>query len=291
MTDQSPRQSLHRVQELDLSLDQLRAEEKNFPEALKAARAEQDRLNNELEETEITLEGVEKRVKQAEFDLTSVRDQIAHAKDEQEKNAFDARAQSQYGSRIQQLEERREEMEEDLAPLHERQRELTEKAAGLREQYRAGRPGLAELETQEKRGMDTGLRAVHPITGDKVPVWVANFVLMGYGTGAVMAVPGHDQRDNEVANKYGLPIKQVIALKDARSESHRIFARDGTVGLDGHRQLVVVENLTFAGRWWKTENAFLAPRPGPRRPFLVNAASSGAGPITSTISPRGACTA
>lgn len=151
MTDQTPLQRLHRVQELDLSLDQLRAEEKNFPEALKAARAEQDRLNNELEETEITLEGVEKRVKQAEFDLTSVRDQIAHARDEQEKNAFDARAQSQYGSRIQQLEERREEMEEDLAPLHERQRELTEKAAGLREQYRAGRPGLAELETQDEQ--------------------------------------------------------------------------------------------------------------------------------------------
>ncbi len=47
--------------------------------------------------------------------------------------------------------------------------------------------------------MDTGLRAIHPVTGEKVPVWVANFVLMGYGTGAVMAVPGHDQRDNEVA--------------------------------------------------------------------------------------------
>ncbi|MRG43425.1 class I tRNA ligase family protein, partial [Klebsiella oxytoca] len=55
----------------------------------------------------------------------------------------------------------------------------------------------AELETQEKRGMDTGLRALHPVTGEPVPVWVANFVLMGYGTGAVMAVPGHDQRDNE----------------------------------------------------------------------------------------------
>ncbi|WP_291424442.1 zinc ribbon domain-containing protein [Deinococcus sp.] len=152
MTDQTPLQRLHRVQELDLSLDRLRDEEANFPEALRAARAEQDRLNNELEETEITLEGVEKRVKQAEFDLTSVRDQIARAKEEQEKNAFDARAQSQYGSRLQQLEERLEEMEEDLAPLRERQRELTEKASGLREQHRTGRPGLAELEgADEKR--------------------------------------------------------------------------------------------------------------------------------------------
>ena len=68
----------------------------------------------------------------------------------------------------------------------------------------------AELETQEKRGMDTGLRAIHPITGEAIPIWVANFVLMGYGTGAVMAVPAHDQRDWEFAKKYSLPIKLVI---------------------------------------------------------------------------------
>ncbi|MFK2876798.1 leucine--tRNA ligase [Rhodanobacter hydrolyticus] len=72
----------------------------------------------------------------------------------------------------------------------------------------------AELETQEKRGMATGLFAIHPVSGDKVPVWVANFVLMGYGTGAVMAVPGHDARDFEFAHKYGLPIRQVIAAGD-----------------------------------------------------------------------------
>ncbi|WP_111655900.1 leucine--tRNA ligase [Isoalcanivorax indicus] len=72
----------------------------------------------------------------------------------------------------------------------------------------------AELATMEKRGVDTGLRALHPITGEEVPVWVANFVLMGYGTGAVMAVPGHDQRDWEFARKYGLPIRQVIAASD-----------------------------------------------------------------------------
>ena len=71
----------------------------------------------------------------------------------------------------------------------------------------------AELEMQEKRGMDTGLRAIHPVSGEEVPVWVANFVLMGYGTGAVMAVPGHDERDFEFARKYGLPIKQVIAIR------------------------------------------------------------------------------
>lgn len=70
----------------------------------------------------------------------------------------------------------------------------------------------AELETQEKRGIATGLFALHPISGAKVPVWIANFVLMGYGTGAVMAVPGHDERDFEFATKYGLPITQVIAV-------------------------------------------------------------------------------
>jgi len=70
----------------------------------------------------------------------------------------------------------------------------------------------AELETQEKRGIATGLFAIHPISGAKLPVWIANFVLMGYGTGAVMAVPGHDERDFEFATQYGLPITQVIAV-------------------------------------------------------------------------------
>ena len=69
----------------------------------------------------------------------------------------------------------------------------------------------ADLATMEKKGMATGLFAIHPLTGEKLPIWVANFVLMHYGTGAVMAVPAHDQRDYEFANKYGLQIKQVIA--------------------------------------------------------------------------------
>jgi len=69
----------------------------------------------------------------------------------------------------------------------------------------------ASMETMEKKGIDTGLKAIHPISGDRVPVFIANFVLMGYGSGAVMAVPAHDQRDYEFANKYGLSINQVIA--------------------------------------------------------------------------------
>jgi leucyl-tRNA synthetase len=76
--------------------------------------------------------------------------------------------------------------------------------------------GIAEetIETMEKKGMDTGLRAIHPITGAAVPVWVANFVLMSYGAGAVMSVPAHDQRDFEFAQKYDLPIVPVIRRRD-----------------------------------------------------------------------------
>ena len=73
----------------------------------------------------------------------------------------------------------------------------------------------AELATLEKEGMPLGLTARHPLTGAEVPVWVANFVLMEYGSGAVMAVPAHDQRDHEFASKYGLPIKQVISPVEA----------------------------------------------------------------------------
>ncbi len=80
------------------------------------------------------------------------------------------------------------------------------------------RSGVTEaaLETMEKRGMPLGVHAIHPLTGDRIPVWVANFVLMGYGTGAVMAVPAHDQRDWEFARRYGLRIHQVIEPLDGR---------------------------------------------------------------------------
>jgi leucyl-tRNA synthetase len=72
----------------------------------------------------------------------------------------------------------------------------------------------AALETMEKKGMPLGVSAIHPISGEEIPLWVANFVLMSYGTGAVMAVPGHDARDWEFAHKHGLPIIQVIAPAD-----------------------------------------------------------------------------
>jgi len=74
----------------------------------------------------------------------------------------------------------------------------------------------AELATMEKKGIDTGFKAIHPLTREEVPVWIANFVLTDYGTGALMAVPAHDERDHEFAIKHRLPIKQVIAPLDGR---------------------------------------------------------------------------
>ena len=72
----------------------------------------------------------------------------------------------------------------------------------------------ATLETMEKKGRPLGIAAIHPLTGEEVPLWVANFVLMSYGTGAVMAVPGHDARDWDFAKQHGLPIAQVITPTD-----------------------------------------------------------------------------
>ncbi len=83
------------------------------------------------------------------------------------------------------------------------------------EECRMGSVAEADLATAEKKGMATGLSVKHPVTGEEVPVWIANYVLMSYGSGAVMAVPSHDERDFEFANKYGLTIKQVIDAKGA----------------------------------------------------------------------------
>ncbi|MBX6393189.1 MAG: leucine--tRNA ligase, partial [Burkholderiales bacterium] len=87
------------------------------------------------------------------------------------------------------------------------------------EECKRGSVMEADLATQEKKGMPTGFHVVHPLTGEKLPVWVANYVLMSYGEGAVMAVPAHDERDFEFATKYGLPIKQVIKSKRGAYES------------------------------------------------------------------------
>ena len=92
-------------------------------------------------------------------------------------------------------------------------RQNNPKLAAFIEECKQGGVAEADIATMEKKGMDTGLKVTHPLTGEQVPVWVGNYVLMGYGEGAVMAVPAHDERDFGFAKKYGLPIKQVIAVK------------------------------------------------------------------------------
>ncbi|REN12280.1 hypothetical protein DSI41_18545, partial [Mycobacterium tuberculosis] len=78
------------------------------------------------------------------------------------------------------------------------------KVAAFIEECKSGGTTEAELATQEKKGVPTGLTVMHPITEEQVPVWVGNYVLIGYGDGAVMGVPAHDERDFAFANKYGI---------------------------------------------------------------------------------------
>ena len=117
-------------------------------------------------------------------------------------------------------------------PLARKAAEGNPELAGFLAELKQGGVSEAELETQEKRGMATGLWASHPLTGEDVPIYVANFVLMGYGTGAVMAVPAHDQRDWEFAKAYGLPIRPVVAptaVRDALAEIARDTERHSDV--------------------------------------------------------------
>jgi leucyl-tRNA synthetase len=100
-------------------------------------------------------------------------------------------------------------------------------AAKFIEQCKRGGTTAAELETAEKLGFDTGIGARHPFTGANLPVYIANFVLMEYGTGAIMAVPGHDQRDFEFATKYGLPIMRVVAASAVDTDAPLTEAEAG----------------------------------------------------------------
>ena len=103
--------------------------------------------------------------------------------------------------------------------------------ANFIDQCRLQQVSEAEMATMDKVGMDTGITAIHPLTGNSVPVWVGNYVLMDYGSGAVMAVPGHDQRDFEFAKNYNLIITQVvIALENEEcSIEDKAFTEKGTL--------------------------------------------------------------
>ncbi|MCG3841361.1 leucine--tRNA ligase [Psychrobacter sp. Ps1] len=107
----------------------------------------------------------------------------------------------------------------------------------------------ADLAKAEKIGMDTGLTVTHPLTGEEVPVWVANYVLMSYGSGAVMAVPAHDERDYEFANKYNLPIKQVINVPDGYFDELKADAKanDSEVNLAYTERNTLVNSGEFDG--------------------------------------------
>ncbi|WP_045224854.1 leucine--tRNA ligase [Methyloterricola oryzae] len=96
--------------------------------------------------------------------------------------------------------------------------------AAFIEECKQGGTAEAELATMEKKGMDTGRFVIHPLNGEQLPVWVANYVLWGYGEGAVMAVPAHDERDFEFACKLGLPIRQVIDARPADAPAFSLEA-------------------------------------------------------------------
>ena len=82
------------------------------------------------------------------------------------------------------------------------------------------------LSTVEKEGIYTGINAIHPITKNKIPIWIANYILAEYGTGSIMSVPAHDLRDYEFAKKYNLPINKVINSKESQDEQD-VFTDDG----------------------------------------------------------------
>jgi leucyl-tRNA synthetase len=137
-------------------------------------------------------------------------------------------------------------------PLATRAAQGSPALAAFIEECKKGGVAEADIATMEKKGMDTGLKVVHPLTGEQVPVWVGNYVLMGYGEGAVMAVPAHDERDFQFANQYGLPIKQVI-----EAEQYLMFKRSleksdlpDKVRLDHQESLKFLKFTTAEWKGW-----------------------------------------
>ena len=112
-------------------------------------------------------------------------------------------------------------------PVAQAVAEGSAEARAFIELCKQGGTTAAELETAEKLGFDTGITAKHPFSGADLPVYIANFVLMEYGTGAIMAVPGHDQRDFDFATKYGLPILRVVAVDPAQADAPMSEAEGG----------------------------------------------------------------
>ncbi|MAR00570.1 MAG: leucine--tRNA ligase [Oceanospirillaceae bacterium] len=116
-------------------------------------------------------------------------------------------------------------------PLAKEAAETNPELAAFIEECAKSGTAEADLATREKKGMKTGFKAIHPISGEEVDVWAANFVLMEFGTGAVMAVPGHDQRDWEFAQQYGIEIRQVVEATEGEPAdlSKEAFTEKGTL--------------------------------------------------------------
>lgn len=149
-----------------------------------------------------------------------------------------------------------------LAPEHPLVAQLTTPGTRAKvDQYREAALKKSEIERQEnktKTGVFTGSYAINPATGEPIPIWVADYVLMGYGTGAIMAVPGHDERDFEFAEQFDLPIKQVIEKPEGSDDTDRCYHGEGelvnsgqfngTRSEDAREQIVAWLNTQGVGR-------------------------------------------
>lgn len=128
---------------------------------------------------------------------------------------------------------------------------------------KGGSVAEADVATQEKKGLPTGLFVEHPLTGEKLPVWVANYVLMHYGDGAVMAVPAHDERDFEFAHKYNLPVKSVVRTSSGDTNPQPwqdAYGEHGTLINSGE-----FDGLDFAGAFDAIEVALIKKNLGASR--------------------------
>lgn len=131
------------------------------------------------------------------------------------------------------------------------------------DECKSGSVAEADMATQEKKGMATSLLVEHPLTGEKLPVWVANYVLMHYGDGAVMAVPAHDERDFEFAHKYKLPVKAVV-----RTSAGDEVGNEWQAAYGEHGQLInsgEFDGLDFAGAFDAIEAALIRKELGKSR--------------------------
>jgi leucyl-tRNA synthetase len=150
-------------------------------------------------------------------------------------------------------------------PLAEKAAAMDEGVAAFVEECSRGANTEAEIATQEKKGIATPLTVTHPLTGTELPVWVANYVLMGYGSGAVMAVPAHDERDFEFARRYGLPVRVVVRDRDgepldAETMEAAFVSKDGVLCNSGE-----YDGLDFADAFQAVARALEAKGLGEQR--------------------------